>query len=121
MEEFAHVGFFASALYLPIELLLLPPFFFVALCAGGSSCHFSSITSSSSTSYHYCANRNSPSCCTGGGVQGTAMAPPAIAAAGLAVAQWEWHTILPVAPLRPGYKDRCVHFFEVPPHLQATR
>jgi hypothetical protein len=27
MEEFAHVGFFASALYLPIELLLLPPFF----------------------------------------------------------------------------------------------
>jgi len=31
MEEFAHVGFFASALYLPIELLLLPPFFFVAL------------------------------------------------------------------------------------------
>ena len=58
---------------------------------------------------------------TGGGVQGTAMAPPAIAAAGLAVAQWEWHTILPANPLRPGYKDRCVHFFEVPPQLQATR
>jgi hypothetical protein len=49
------------------------------------------------------------------------MTPDAIAAAAAAAQQWAWHAVLPVAPLRPGYKDRCVHFFQVAAHLQTTR
>eukprot|EP00614_Pseudopedinella_elastica_P012313 CAMPEP_0172610276 /NCGR_PEP_ID=MMETSP1068-20121228/30102_1 /TAXON_ID=35684 /ORGANISM="Pseudopedinella elastica, Strain CCMP716" /LENGTH=445 /DNA_ID=CAMNT_0013413949 /DNA_START=68 /DNA_END=1405 /DNA_ORIENTATION=- len=47
----------------------------------------------------------------GGGVQGTAAAPEEIEQAAKACAQWDWKPLLEEAPLRPGYKDRCVHFF----------
>ena len=53
----------------------------------------------------------------GGGVQGTAAAPEDIDAAQKAVGLFPWHELVPVTPLRPGYKDRCVHYVATPKAL----
>ena len=56
----------------------------------------------------------------GGGVQGTAATPEDIDAASAAVSAFAWHELVPVTPLRPGYKDRCVHFIATPGATQRA-
>mmetsp|Transcript_31970 Transcript_31970/g.41092 ORF Transcript_31970/g.41092 Transcript_31970/m.41092 type:complete len:449 (+) Transcript_31970:18-1364(+) len=47
-----------------------------------------------------------------GGIQGTCSTQEEIEAADKACGQWDWTELVPLSELRPGYKDRCVHYFE---------
>lgn len=50
----------------------------------------------------------------GGGVQGTAASQKEIDAADEGTRKFLWHELVPVTSLRPGYRDRCVHFVPTP-------